>query len=96
MLLPVPPLLLPRANIRRGASVGIFGERGRGKECVEEARGEIERLDVESERYQAPEVDTSPFVPDHQVRAQVIELARERRGFVFMLLIEKQAGRPNE
>ena len=86
MLLSVPPLLFPRADTGgRGASVGIFREWGIGTKHVEKAGGEIERLDVESEGYQAPDVDTPPLVPDHEMRAQVIELASERRGFVVML-----------
>lgn len=94
MLLSVSPLLLARASAGgRGASVGVFREWGKRKKRVEEARGKVERLDEESEGYQAPEVDTPPLVPDHEVRAQVIELASERRGFVFMLSTKKkQAG----
>lgn len=91
MLLSVSPLLLARAGAGgRGASVGVFREWGKRNKRVKEAGGEVERLDEESEGCQAPEVDTPPLVPDHEVRAQVIELASERRGFVFMLSTKKK------
>ena len=57
-----------------GVGVGVCGKRGSRSKSVEDLRGKRERLDVQADRDEGPNVDAAGLVSDAQVGASMVEL----------------------
>lgn len=71
--------------IPKTLTVRALHEAGGRQQPVEDVEGEVERLDVLPKRHEAPKVDAAHLVSHGEVRPAVVELARQRGGFVFVL-----------